>query len=812
MPHLATTHPPELIEVVNGLSLSSSTANGAHTLPNGRSDLTSGQGGEDPINVIIPIGGIGSRFSKQGYRYPKPLINIVGRPMLLWLIDSLVFKARDTLWLAVNEDIDDEFRIGQLVAKSFTNLDFRLIRLRHQTKGASETLYIVTQSMPASHLSRKTVSLDCDTIYWADILQDIRDMPRGHGGCFYFMDHGDKPIFSYIKTEFRHGLERIADIQEKKAITRKANTGAYVFPSAAELRVWAAHNLDLKRDDGFELGEYYTSQVIALMIQRNVPFLGIPVKNADFSCVGTPEQLEDLLRLLKTNPSSLPMKLKKRRFCFDLDFTLVGAPAVPGDYSTCPPIEKNIRLVQQLYDAGHYIIIQTARRMRTHNGNLGAILAEVGPVTFAQLAKYKIPFHDIHFGKPYADVYVDDLAVNANLDTMREIGWLLDDPDPSTQHGQPTCSPSHVNKSSMIAARDFNTIQIIGDKVIKSSKSANILGELYFYSHMPPTISHLFPAVYDVDLTSETRTYSITMENRRGLTFSHLLVGRSITKGRLLSFLRALRTIHTASTTNETTLSVPTNLAERFEAHSLSEVGHQVNIYANYGSKLRSRYSQFKDRYDALGPLASSIFNRLNEFLDTYEAEKKGAHAQVIHGDPVFSNAILSKDERLVSFIDVRCQLGNTVTPEGDIHYDLAKVLQSLCGYDHVMFMSTNNYDLTYALDGPNPLLDDADTALLEELQEHFFAFVEGTYAERIHRKTLFRITASLFFSLIPLHRPELGPVFLHLCKETLEKASGISQAPANLATSLSRSSSSGSKSDSPEAPAKEGMNGKLSG
>lgn len=92
-----------------------------------------------PINVIIPIGGIGSRFAKMGYRYPKPLINIVGRPMLLWLIDNLSLKPQDTLWMAINEEVDDEFRIGQLVSKTFSKIDFRLLRLRHQTKGASET-------------------------------------------------------------------------------------------------------------------------------------------------------------------------------------------------------------------------------------------------------------------------------------------------------------------------------------------------------------------------------------------------------------------------------------------------------------------------------------------------------------------------------------------------------------------------------------------------------------------------------------------------------------------------------------------------
>ncbi|GKT55680.1 protein phosphatase 2A a subunit [Colletotrichum tofieldiae] len=692
--------------------LTKTAANGAAAAAAANGDVN-----HEPINVIIPIGGIGSRFAKEGYRYPKPLINIVGRPMLLWLIDNLSLKPGDTLWMAINEEVDDEFRIGQLVSKTFSKIDFRLLRLRHQTKGASETggtkkqdgertadafpplqLFIVTQSMTKKHLERKTVSLDCDTIYWADVLQDIRNMPKGHGGCFYFPDVGDKPIFSYIKTEpTKDGLERIVDIQEKKAISNKANTGAYVFPSAAQLKSWAAENLDMKRPDGSEVGEYYTSQMIALMIQNGVPYLGMPVSTKDFSVVGTPEQLKDLLKLLKTDTSNLPIKLKKRRFCFDLDMTLVGVPAVAGDYSTCPPIEKNIRLVQQLYNAGHYIIIQTARRMRTHHGNLGSVLADVGPVTFAQLAKYEIPYHDIHFGKPYADVYVDDLAVNANLDTMREIGWLLDEHDPAALIGQDAGTAEDAKKAGMIAARDFNTIQIIGDKVIKSSKSENILGELFFYSHMPAEIAHIFPTVYNVDYIPDTTTYNITMENRRGLTFSHLLVGRSITKGRLISLLKALHSVHTTASTDKATLNIPSALEKKFEEHSLARANNRVNIYANYGSKLRSRYYQHQDN-----------------------------------------------------------------------------------------------------------------------LQEHFFTFLEETYSVRLHRKTLFRITASLFFSLIPLHRPELGAVFLRMCKETLDKASNINYGPGTRSTAgvtLSRRASSnfGAEEKAREMPIVSGKGENLS-
>lgn len=380
---------------------------------------------------------------------------------------------------------------------------------------------------------------------------------------------------------------------------------------------------------------------------------------------------------------------------------------------------------------------------------------------------------DLHLGKPWADIYIDDLAVNANLDTAREIGWLLDTP---TSGLTLLCSDqrsvsSRGDNNKMVAARDFNTIQIIGDKVLKSSKNPNILGELFFYAHLPVALLPVFPTVFAVDYLEETQTYTIEMENRKGLTFSYLLVGRSITTGRLRTLLNGLHHIHTTPSTSTLRLPIAASLAEKFSEHSLERVDGRVNIYANYGTKLRSRYHSHITRYNALGPDAKECFNRLNEFLDTYEAEDKGVHTEIIHGDPVFSNVILSKDERTVSFIDVRCQLDNTLTMEGDIHYDLAKVLQSLLGYDHVLFMDPDSATLPEA---DQPLLEEADERVIKDLQDVFWKFLETKYEVTIHKKTLLRVTASLLFTLIPLHKEQLGPIFLRMCKETLQQASGI--------------------------------------
>jgi hypothetical protein len=93
------------------------------------------------------------------------------------------------------------------------------------------------------------------------------------------------------------------------------------------------------------MGEYYTSALISDMLSQKIyPFRGISITQDDFVCTGTPAQLIDFQRKLLHDPS----RIKKRRICFDLDSTLVTIPKVPGDYSTCEPIFKNIKLVKQL--------------------------------------------------------------------------------------------------------------------------------------------------------------------------------------------------------------------------------------------------------------------------------------------------------------------------------------------------------------------------------------------------------------------------------------------------------------------------------
>jgi hypothetical protein len=407
--------------------------------------------------------------------------------------------------------------------------------------------------------------------------------------------------------------------------------------------------------------------------------------------------------------------------------------------------------------------------MRTHGGNVGAVIADIGVVTLNQLTKYDIPYHDIFFGKPYANVYIDDLAVNANLDTFKELGWLAEG-DPATNENS-LADVKNAKKAGIVASRSFNHMQIIGERVVKSSKSSQILGEMYFYTHLPEAIAGFFPAVSNVSYVEETEMYSFTMEKLTGLTYSHLLVGRSLTPRRLKFLLNALRSIHDTPASSVRKLDIPESLSTLFAEHAI-DAKSTPNIYANYSSKLRARYSENKAAYGTLGAeRTSKILRILTTRLDAYERENRGMPTDVIHGDPVFSNALLDETKRKVFLFDVRSQLGKTLTTAGDICYDLAKVLQSLHGYDHIILAADDvvpgfKGDTRAALDA---IVKPEDRRLLLNLQDVFWAFVDKEYEGRVRRQDVLDVMASLLFSLIPLHGVERRGAFLMMCENVME-------------------------------------------
>lgn len=242
------------------------------------------------INIIIPMGGLGSRFTKEGYQEPKPLIRIAGRPMISWLLGNLQLETHDTVFIALQATVEQTHHVIPYLQTEYPDIRIKHILLHSLTRGAAETLHIVTQTMTRTELVRNTISLDCDTLYFTDILARFRALPPNTGCSFYFTPRSAIRLFSYVKTSPHPHITHIA---EKNPISSFANTGAYGFPSAKLLQEHSESALA----DHNSSSELYVSHVIARMLAK-IPFHALPAEH--FACVGTPNQLVGFVETLKS--------------------------------------------------------------------------------------------------------------------------------------------------------------------------------------------------------------------------------------------------------------------------------------------------------------------------------------------------------------------------------------------------------------------------------------------------------------------------------------------------------------------------------
>ena len=102
------------------------------------------------------------------------------------------------------------------------------------------------------------------------------------------------------------------------------------------------------------------------------------------------------------------------RIVIDLDGTICPIKEAGESYENLKPLPQAAERIRELRDQGHYIIILTARNMKTCQSNLGKVMKNVGRTTLEWLDKYGIEYDEIYFGKPNAEIYIDDRAIRFN--------------------------------------------------------------------------------------------------------------------------------------------------------------------------------------------------------------------------------------------------------------------------------------------------------------------------------------------------------------------------------------------------------------
>jgi CMP-N,N'-diacetyllegionaminic acid synthase len=121
-------------------------------------------------------------------------------------------------------------------------------------------------------------------------------------------------------------------------------------------------------------------------------------------------------RRLEGSETGARTRERPRRIVVDIDGVL--AEAVPDlDYDQAGPIPRNVARVNALHDAGCHLVLFTARGSTTGR--------DWSSVTRTQLERWGVRYHELKFGKPAADYYVDDRLI-----TLTEALALCGVPDP----------------------------------------------------------------------------------------------------------------------------------------------------------------------------------------------------------------------------------------------------------------------------------------------------------------------------------------------------------------------------------------------
>ena len=256
------------------------------------------------MNIIIPLGGRGERFSKNGYTQPKPLIPIFEKCMIEYVLDNLKInkKENDMIFIIYNTGLT-EFKFTEYISKKYPCIRFIPIR---DTKGAVETLFLgidfIFKNPPNPSYHNKCLILDCDTFYTEDVVSIFKQSEENM--VFYTKTEEVDPIYSYIQLD---NESNIIDIKEKNKISNNANTGAYAFTDIKILYDYCKYVLD--NNITFN-NEPYTSCVISEMVKSNIGFKGYELQTQCVFSLGTPVAVENYIK-------------NTYAFLFDLDGTMV---------------------------------------------------------------------------------------------------------------------------------------------------------------------------------------------------------------------------------------------------------------------------------------------------------------------------------------------------------------------------------------------------------------------------------------------------------------------------------------------------------
>lgn len=242
---------------------------------------------EDKVNILIPMAGAGLRFTNAGFKKPKPLIDVFGKPMIIWAMRSFNFLnklKKYQLIFVISADQEKEYGLANKLQKIFGN-KIKIIKQNTPPRGQADSCLLAKEYI---NNYNKLFIYNCDTYSTSKIWEMIeKEDPDGILPCFKSTD----PKYSFAKLD-DYGF--ICETAEKKVISNLASTGMYYFKRGSDF-VSAAETM-IKNVDKHN-NEFYIAPCYNELLKSGKKIRTIWIdKNY---VMGTPEELDDFQKKYK---------------------------------------------------------------------------------------------------------------------------------------------------------------------------------------------------------------------------------------------------------------------------------------------------------------------------------------------------------------------------------------------------------------------------------------------------------------------------------------------------------------------------------
>ena len=237
------------------------------------------QGGN--MKVLIPMAGAGSRFEKAGYTFPKPLIDVEGKPMIQTVVDNLNIEAQHVF--IVQKSHYEKYNLQQTLDQISPNCE--IVQVEGITEGAACTTllakkYINNDDPLVIANSDQYVGWDSNEFMYSMVGDSV------DGGILTFKS--THPKWSYAKLG-DDGF--VCEVAEKKPISDIATVGIYYWKKGSDYVKYAE---DMIKKDVRVNNEFYVCPVFNQAIEDNKK---IKIFNVEKMWgIGTPEDLQVFLK------------------------------------------------------------------------------------------------------------------------------------------------------------------------------------------------------------------------------------------------------------------------------------------------------------------------------------------------------------------------------------------------------------------------------------------------------------------------------------------------------------------------------------